>query len=267
MKRLSWIVFAAALACCVCGSAQENAPVPDSTRTVVQVYEAGKRASFPELLPSDLSSIITDNCGNVATGEVELSFLVDAEGRTHHVMLVRAIGNDLDRLAVLLAKANRFKPAMLDSVPVAVALTDRIKMNGCVVMETNAAGQHSNHLRLRSQPDQLLKAMPNAPKTVMFSSGKQEPGHIGGRVSAPVPILTFPPQFSEEAKQNRTTGECMIQVIIDAEGFPMNPRVVRPLGSGLDEKAIEAVMHYRFRPGMLDGNPVPVYMTIAVNFR
>jgi periplasmic protein TonB len=111
-----------------------------------------------------------------------------------------------------------------------------------------------------------LKAMKNAPEKAVFSWGKLEPMSLKGTATAPVPILTFPPQFSEEAKRTGTVGECMVQVVIDGEGFPTVLRVVRPIGSGLDEKAIEAVMRYRFKPGMLDGMPVPVYMTVAVNF-
>jgi outer membrane biosynthesis protein TonB len=36
---------------------------------------------------------------------------------------------------------------------------------------------------------------------------------------------------------------------------------------GLDEKALEAVRQYRFKPGVLDGKPVAVAITIEVNFR
>jgi outer membrane biosynthesis protein TonB len=46
-----------------------------------------------------------------------------------------------------------------------------------------------------------------------------------------------------------------------------NIKVQRPLGMGLDEKAIEAVQQWRFRPGMKDGKPVTVAATLEVNFR
>ena len=44
-------------------------------------------------------------------------------------------------------------------------------------------------------------------------------------------------------------------------------KVVRPLGLGLDEKAIEAIKKWRFRPGVKNGKPVAVLVTIEVNFR
>ncbi len=59
-----------------------------------------------------------------------------------------------------------------------------------------------------------------------------------------------------------------MQIVVDKDGNPQNPRVIRTLGMGLDEKAVEAVMKYRFRPGMKAGKPVAVWpVNIEVNFR
>ncbi|MGA2252844.1 energy transducer TonB [Terracidiphilus sp.] len=91
--------------------------------------------------------------------------------------------------------------------------------------------------------------------------------HIGGGVKAPTAIYTIDPEFSEEARRAKYQGEVMLQIIVDAQGNVQSPRVVRPLGMGLDEKAIEAVMKYKFKPGTKEGKPVAVYMTIAINFR
>jgi TonB family protein len=91
---------------------------------------------------------------------------------------------------------------------------------------------------------------------------------IGGGISAPVPIFTPEAEFSDEARRAKYQGVCLISLIVDAQGNPQNPRVVRPLGMGLDEKALEAVRKYKFKPAMKDGRtPVPVMMSIEVNFR
>jgi len=90
---------------------------------------------------------------------------------------------------------------------------------------------------------------------------------IGGGVSAPVPIFTPEAEFSDEARRAKYQGVVLISLIVDAQGNPQNPRVVRPLGMGLDEKALEAVRKYKFKPAMKDGKPVPVMMSIEVNFR
>ncbi|MGB7547116.1 MAG: energy transducer TonB [Terracidiphilus sp.] len=91
---------------------------------------------------------------------------------------------------------------------------------------------------------------------------------VGGGVSAPVPIFQPEAEFSDEARRAKYQGLCLISLIVDAQGNPQNPRVIRALGMGLDEKALEAVRKYKFKPAMKDGRrPVPVMITIEVNFR
>jgi protein TonB len=98
-----------------------------------------------------------------------------------------------------------------------------------------------------------------------FGGGPYKPG-VGG-VSNPVPIITPEAEFSDEARRAKYQGSCMITIIVDARGYPQNPRIVGALGMGLDEKALEAVRKYRFKPAMKDGKPVPVMITVEVNFR
>jgi periplasmic protein TonB len=91
---------------------------------------------------------------------------------------------------------------------------------------------------------------------------------IGGRISAPVVIHSVEAEFSDEARRAKYQGVCLISLIVDAQGNPQNIRVARSLGMGLDEKAIEAIRQYKFKPAMKDGKtPVPVPITIEVDFR
>jgi len=90
---------------------------------------------------------------------------------------------------------------------------------------------------------------------------------IGGRVSAPVILHGPDPEFSDEARRAKYQGVCVISLIVDAQGNPQDIHVVRVLGMGLDEKAIEAVKQYKFKPAMKDGKtPVPVRTNIEINF-
>jgi len=92
--------------------------------------------------------------------------------------------------------------------------------------------------------------------------------HVGGGVSAPVPLNQVEAEFSDEARRAKYQGVCLISLIVDAQGNPQNPRVVRALGMGLDEKALEAVRKYKFKPAYKQGTgPVPVMITVEVNFR
>ena len=91
---------------------------------------------------------------------------------------------------------------------------------------------------------------------------------VGGRVSAPVPLFQPEAEFSDEARRAKYQGVCLVGLIVDAQGNPQNVHIVRALGMGLDEKAMEAVRKYKFKPAMRDGKtPVPVYVNVEVNFR
>jgi len=90
--------------------------------------------------------------------------------------------------------------------------------------------------------------------------------HLGGGIIPPRVLFAPEAEFSDEARRAKYQGLCLVEFIVDAQGNPQNPRVLRALGMGLDEKAIEAVMKYKFKPGMKDGKPVPVYERLEIDF-
>jgi periplasmic protein TonB len=90
---------------------------------------------------------------------------------------------------------------------------------------------------------------------------------IGGGVSAPRPLYTPDPEYSEEARKVRYEGTCVLWLIVGSDGKPRDVRVARALGFGLDERAIQAVTQWKFEPAMKDGRPVAVQMNVEVNFR
>lgn len=90
--------------------------------------------------------------------------------------------------------------------------------------------------------------------------------NVGGGVSAPQVVHSVDPQFTAQARQADYQGTVSIQLIVDAHGNPQDIHVVRHLRMGLDEKAVEAVRQYRFRPAMYQGHPVAVQMIIDVTF-
>jgi TonB family protein len=90
---------------------------------------------------------------------------------------------------------------------------------------------------------------------------------IGGGVSPPTLIFKVEPEYSEEARKAKFQGTVVLFVVVDEKGNPRDIQVQRPLGLGLDQKAIEAVQKWKFSPGKKDGKPVAVQATIEVNFR
>ncbi len=89
----------------------------------------------------------------------------------------------------------------------------------------------------------------------------------GNGVSQPVPLYHPEPEYSEDARKAKLQGSVLLYIEVDASGKVINPKVIKALGLGLDEKAIEAVLKWKFKPGMKDGKPVPVSATVEVNFR
>lgn len=90
---------------------------------------------------------------------------------------------------------------------------------------------------------------------------------IGGGVSSPRLLHKVEPEYSEEARKAKYQGTVMLAVEVWEDGAAHNIRVVRSLGLGLDEKAIEAVQQWKFSPGKKDGKPVRVAAQIQVSFR
>lgn len=90
---------------------------------------------------------------------------------------------------------------------------------------------------------------------------------VGGDVKAPSVVSKVEPLYSEEARLARYQGSAVIQLEVGPDGVARNMRVLRGLGLGLSEKALEAIAQWQFKPGTKGGEPVPVVAMIEVNFR
>ncbi len=89
---------------------------------------------------------------------------------------------------------------------------------------------------------------------------------VGGGVSAPQVIHSVEPEFTEDARRANYQGNVSLRLIVDSQGNPQDVRLASHLGMGLEEKAIEAVRQYKFKPAMYQGHPVPVQIVIEVDF-
>jgi TonB family protein len=90
---------------------------------------------------------------------------------------------------------------------------------------------------------------------------------VGNGVSAPSILSKQEPAYSEQARTAKLQGTVQLYLEVDPSGRAQNIKVLRGVGLGLDEKAIEAVSKWRFRPGYKDGRPVTTSVTVEVNFR
>lgn len=104
------------------------------------------------------------------------------------------------------------------------------------------------------------------------------PGHGGGiggdayrpglgGVTAPRTIYAPDPQYSDQARSVKFQGSVLLWLIVGADGLPKDIRIVRAVGLGLDERALETVKTWRFDPGRKDGQPVATQINVEVSFR
>ena len=90
---------------------------------------------------------------------------------------------------------------------------------------------------------------------------------LGGGVAAPVLIQQTMPAYTDEAIKAKAQGVVLLLGVIRKDGRVTDLQVVRGLGYGLEEKAIEEIAaNWRFRPGTKNGRPVDVRATIEVQF-
>jgi periplasmic protein TonB len=87
----------------------------------------------------------------------------------------------------------------------------------------------------------------------------------GGKIKVPEKTRHVPPVYPPIALQARVEGVVILEATIDVDGRVRDVRVLRSVQL-LDQAAIDAVMQWRFTPTLLNGVPMPVIMTVTVNF-
>jgi len=100
----------------------------------------------------------------------------------------------------------------------------------------------------------------------VFKDGAYVPG-IGG-IGVPKCMECPDPSYSDEARAEKISGTVVLHLIVAEDGHATNIQVKRSLGHGLDEKAVEGVENWRFKPAVgPEGRPVPVWTDVQVDFR
>ena len=101
---------------------------------------------------------------------------------------------------------------------------------------------------------------------------------MGDGVSAPRLVFAPDPEFTDKARRKKLGGMLVVSLTVDAAGKPQDIRILRSLAEGvskklrpaalsLDENAVKVVREYRFEPAEFQGKPVPVEITVEINYR
>ena len=85
--------------------------------------------------------------------------------------------------------------------------------------------------------------------------------------SAPRVIHRVDPEYTDEALDAKLQGTVVLSMVVSIDGAPGEIKVVRGLGKGLDEKAIECLRQWRFAPALEHGDPIPMKVTFEMNLR
>ena len=186
--------------------------------------------------PVPVRYVAPDPAACQSPGTVMLYFAVGADGSPRLVRASDSYEGPLAAAAVKAVEGWLFEPAALDGK----------------TAEARAA------VEFECQPGGMILQSERPPLPVY---------RVGGGVGAPVLLAKVEPEYSEEARKAKLQGANLFYVQISPEGKATSIMVVRSLGLGLDEKAMEAVKRWRFKPGMKDGKPVTVEATIEVNFK
>ena len=88
---------------------------------------------------------------------------------------------------------------------------------------------------------------------------------IGGEIKTPKKLRDVRPVYPEEAQAARVSGMVIVEAVIDTHGMVRSTSVLRSIPL-LDQAALDAVQQWQFTPTLVDGAPVPVIMTVTVNF-
>jgi len=113
-------------------------------------------------------------------------------------------------------------------------------------------------------PDEAVKLA--VPPRLRLGDGQPLHGFSAGG-TAPVLIHKTEPAYTEEARHSHVEGTVILSVDVEPDGAARNIKVLRSIDPGLDQKAIEAVSQWKFKPGTKDGVAVTVRAQIQVNFR
>jgi TonB family protein len=98
------------------------------------------------------------------------------------------------------------------------------------------------------------------------SSSEVVPQLVPGKKSPPRGVSMPDPGYSIEARRIRCQGRVTLTVTVDSSGRVSDVQIVKPLGVGLDEKAVAAVKSWTFEPAIEDGNPTAASIHVVVGF-
>lgn len=238
----------------VASAPSQNANADSQTKAIEKdgIYEVGGPVKPPKIINS-LDPKYTKQAKRARLeGACILLSTINRQGVVENIQVLKRLGIGLDENAIAAARNFRFQPATLNDQPVPVHM--EIKFFFSIIPENN------------SSKDQFVV-------THQIGAGVEAPKiHPDGTyeategVTPPKLIKYVAAEYPDLARQIDLEGICVITMTVNKEGIPENVHVTKSLEKGLDNSALNAVRKYRFRPAMFAGKPLPVRLTVEVQF-
>jgi TonB family protein len=93
------------------------------------------------------------------------------------------------------------------------------------------------------------------------------PYRPGSGITPPGLLREVKPEYTQEARRRGTEGDVVLEIVVRRDGNVGEVKVMQGLGSGLDQRAADAVRQWRFSPARRHGTPVDVMVEVAVEFK
>jgi TonB family protein len=212
----------------------KSAPGPQRTRIGNESAVSNPAVLPPQVVESRKPIYTNEGLAAGIEGTVTLEASVDLSGNVKILRVVKSLGYGLDERAIGSVLDWKFAPATRDGVPVKVI----------------------------TQIDVDFKLPPPIIDPIDGSLVLR----IGPGVTPPTVISRVEPSYTDKARDARFQGTVVLRALVHKDGTLIVEHVVRELGMGLDENAIDALQMWKFKPAMKDGLPVPVELNIEVNF-
>lgn len=219
-------------------------PAPDKDG----IYSVGHGVVSPIFVQRTEAAYPADVSDQLIEGATVLSLVIGADGVPADIKVVSSHGDAFDDATIEAVKKSTFAPGSVNDKPVPVRA----------------------YIRVRFSPDKR-PAFPRIFSRLGTDSLGQSVGAGNTRQrkfdKPPVALHVQPAEYSQEARIKKLSGVVVLTTVVTTDGLPSDIKVVKPLGMGLDENAIEALSRYRFKPATKDGEPVAAQITIEVSFR
>ena len=189
-------------------------------------------------------------------GVVIIEAGIDSQGNVVNAHVLR--GQPLlDEAAIEAVRQWTFRPTQLNGAPVPVIMTVTVNFT---LNDGPTGGDAPVVVGTQSYPP---PPPPPPPPPVLVDG--LEPVRVGGAIKPPVKTTNVAPVYPADALASKVSGVVIIQATIDTAGNVVSAKVLRTIPM-LDQAAIDAVQQWKFEPTLLNGAPVPLIMTVTVNF-